>query len=48
VFENQTGVGTRGPDRRRGSAEHSRGPGIGSRTRELEALYAQDVKTTWR
>ncbi len=47
VFENQTGIGTRGPDRRRGSAEPSR-PGADSRTRDLEALYAQDVKTTWR
>ncbi|GAC1583435.1 MAG: hypothetical protein NVS3B18_16580 [Candidatus Dormibacteria bacterium] len=54
VFENQTGIGTRGQDRRRrsaedrGSAEHGHGPAIAAGTRELEALYAQDVKTNWR
>jgi hypothetical protein len=47
VFENRTGVAT-GHDRRRGSSAPRGGPPIATDTSELEALYAQDVKTGWR
>ena len=48
VFENLTGVAARGHDRRHDSSGHGRGPLIATSPRELEALYAQDVKTGWR
>ncbi len=48
VFENRTGIATSGPDRRQGSSGHGRGPAIAASTHELEALHAQDVKTSGR
>jgi hypothetical protein len=48
VFENRTGIAIAGHDRRSGSSGDGRGPAIACSISELEALYAQDVRTGWR
>ena len=45
VFENRTGIATGRHDRRSGPCAAALGPAIATSIGELEALYAQDVKS---
>jgi hypothetical protein len=50
VFENRTGIAAGGREHRSGPSGPCPGrePVIASSVSELEALYAQDLKTGWR